>query len=149
MKDKHPLSALTSAHELVVRFNEVDSMDVVWHGHYLNYFESGREFFGNEHGIGYSDMRQMGIMLPVVRVECDYKRPVSYGDRILVETTYQPSFAAKHIFTYRILNSSNGEVVATGRTVQVFVYASNGELMVRHPELITQWWRKAGINTVE
>ena len=39
--------------EIRVRFSEVDSMGVVWHGNYLKYFEDGREAFGRKHGLGY------------------------------------------------------------------------------------------------
>ena len=30
-----------------VRFSEVDSMHIVWHGNYIKYLEDGREGFGN------------------------------------------------------------------------------------------------------
>ena len=36
-----------------IRFHEVDSLRIVWHGHYLKYFEDGREAFGRKYGIGY------------------------------------------------------------------------------------------------
>ena len=34
---------LTSVVEFPVRFSEVDSMQIVWHGHYVKYMEEGRE----------------------------------------------------------------------------------------------------------
>jgi len=34
--------------ETIIRFSEVDSMGVVWHGNYIKYFEDGREAFGNK-----------------------------------------------------------------------------------------------------
>ena len=36
---------LTDRKEIIVRFSEVDSMRIVWHGNYLKYFEDGRESF--------------------------------------------------------------------------------------------------------
>ena len=41
---------LECAAEVTVRFQEVDSMGVVWHGHYLTFFEEGRAAFGREFG---------------------------------------------------------------------------------------------------
>ena len=32
-----------------VRFSEVDSMNVVWHGSYMLYFEDAREEFGRKY----------------------------------------------------------------------------------------------------
>ena len=39
-----------------VRFQEVDVLGVVWHGHYLTYFEQGRIAFGREHRFDYLDI---------------------------------------------------------------------------------------------
>lgn len=39
-------AALTDRTSLRVRFSEVDSMQIVWHGEYVRYFEDGREAFG-------------------------------------------------------------------------------------------------------
>ena len=34
---------LTGRTEILVRFNEADPLGIVWHGHYIRYFEDGRE----------------------------------------------------------------------------------------------------------
>ena len=41
---------LDATTEVTVRFHEVDAMCVVWHGHYLAYFEQARVAFGNALG---------------------------------------------------------------------------------------------------
>jgi len=40
---------LNSTTKIQVRFNEADPLGIVWHGHYIRYFEDGREAFGNIH----------------------------------------------------------------------------------------------------
>ena len=47
-----------------VRFNEVDSMGVVWHGHYAVYFEDAREAFGAKYGLEYLMMYHKGFWSP-------------------------------------------------------------------------------------
>ena len=49
------LNKLIVRTEILVRFNEADPLGIVWHGHYIRYFEDGREAFGNQYGIGYLD----------------------------------------------------------------------------------------------
>ena len=44
---------MTSTKEVLVRFNEVDSMSIVWHGNYVKYLEDGREDFGQKFGLSY------------------------------------------------------------------------------------------------
>ena len=56
--------------EVLVRFNEADPLGIVWHGHYIRYFEDGREDFGKQFGIGYLDFYKNGLVIPVVNVDC-------------------------------------------------------------------------------
>ena len=60
-----------------VRFNEADPLGIVWHGHYLRYFEDGREDFGKTYGLSYLDFYQHRIAVPVVSVDCQYKLGVN------------------------------------------------------------------------
>ena len=58
---------------VTIRFNEVDSMGIVWHGSYVKYFEDGREAFGKEFGIGYLDIFGNGFYAPLVNLDFNYK----------------------------------------------------------------------------
>ena len=47
------MEELRASKEFAVRFSEVDSMNVVWHGSYPLYFEDAREAFGKKYGLEY------------------------------------------------------------------------------------------------
>lgn len=136
---------LTDIKEITVRFSEVDSMKIVWHGNYLKYFEDGRESFGLKFSLGYLDVYKHNVMIPIVKVNCDYKRPLVYGDVLVVETTFVRTEAAKIVFEYRITRKHDGEVVATGSTTQVFL-TPEAELILTSPEFFTGWKKKWGID---
>ena len=125
--------------EVTVRFNEADPLGVVWHGHYLRYFEDGREAFGKEYGISYLDFYREGLAVPIVSVHCDYKKPLRYGESVIVETIYEPTPAAKLLFSYRMYESAANHVVATGHSVQVFVDVRTFQLQMTVPEFFEQW----------
>ncbi|HSZ25554.1 MAG TPA: acyl-CoA thioesterase [Cytophagaceae bacterium] len=129
---------LKSICEIPIRFSEVDSMGIVWHGHYIQYFEDGREAFGREHGISYSRVREKGFMLPVVNISCDYKKSIKLGETAIVETIYHDSNAAKIEFEYKIYRSSDSALAATGKSTQVFLN-TQGILQLLVPEFITDW----------
>ena len=133
---------LSSKTEVLVRFNEADPLGIVWHGHYIRYFEDGREAFGNAHGLGYLDVYKQGFVIPVVSVQCDFKRSLRYGDKLIVETKYLPCEAAKMKFTYRLFNAVTGELVATGSSVQVFLDKENSILQLANPPFFEDWKRK-------
>lgn len=139
-RGKKRVAALVNSTELRVRFSEVDSMQIVWHGEYVKYFEDGRESFGEEfEGIGYMDIYGSGYTAPIVELNLEYKRSLKCGERAVVETRYIDTEAAKICFDYTIRRQSSGEVVATGSSTQVFLDAKSGELMLTMPDFYTQW----------
>ncbi len=130
---------LTNQTSIKVRFSEVDSMAIVWHGEYVRYFEDGREEFGREYaGLGYMDMYASGYAAPMVEMSLSYKYPLRCNDTAVVETRYVASDAAKIIFEYEIRRDSDGVVVATGESTQVFI-DPEGALQLTSPEFYEKW----------
>ncbi len=120
-----------------VRFHEVDSMGIVWHGNYIKYLEEGREDFGRTYGIGYLDVMRAGFRTPIVSVEVSYKKSLQYGDVALVETRFKPMDTPKLVFDYTIYNQRH-EVMCKAQTVQVFVDEQHS-LQVVAPDFLRQW----------
>jgi acyl-CoA thioester hydrolase len=137
---------LINKKEISVRFSEVDSLQIVWHGNYLKYFEDGREAFGKEFDLGYLDVYKNGLLIPVVKIECEYKYPVKYGDKIIIKTKYIQCDEAKIQFHYTIVRKSDNKLVATGKSVQVFL-DNNYELYLTLPPFYEKWKRKMGLLT--
>ncbi|MEP7237281.1 MAG: acyl-CoA thioesterase [Ferruginibacter sp.] len=135
---------LSNRTEVLVRFNEADPLGIVWHGHYIRYLEDGREAFGNMHDLGYLEVYKLGFVIPVVSVQCDFKRSLRYGDRVIVETKFIATEAAKLKFTYRLFNAATGELVATGSSVQVFLSKSDSVLQLANPPFFEEWKKKHG-----
>ena len=59
------VAALTNRTTFRVRFSEIDSMQIVWHGEYVRYFEDGREAFGKQYGLDYMSIYREGYMVPI------------------------------------------------------------------------------------
>lgn len=129
--------------EIAVRFNEVDSMKIVWHGAYSLYFEDAREAFGKKYGLEYLYMFEQGFYAPLVDLHFSFKRPLSYGDTMRIVITYRNTDAAKLIFDY-VIYSPNNEVVATGYSVQVFL-DKDYQLAWEVPDFIKKWKQIVGL----
>jgi acyl-CoA thioester hydrolase len=130
--------------EIRIRFSDVDSMGVVWHGNYIRYFEDGREAFGNLYGINYLDFYRENIIIPLVKVSCDYKRPLFYGDTAIIETRFVDCEAAKLQYEYVIYRNHTDEIAATGSSVQVFLNPER-ELLLDFPPFFYAWKKKQGL----
>ncbi|HQE12753.1 MAG TPA: thioesterase family protein [Flavipsychrobacter sp.] len=136
------MKKLTHQIEVEVKFSEADPLGIVWHGHFIRYFEDGREAFGKEHNLKYLDLYRNNIVVPIVKINCDYKRILRYGHKIRVETTYIDSLAAKLLFQYAIYDVATNEKVASGNSVQVFMQRDNLELLLTLPQFMIDWKKK-------
>ena len=125
-----------------VKFSEADPLGIVWHGHFIRYFEDGREAVGETYGLKYLDFYRSNIVVPIISIKCDYKRILRYGHRIRLETTYHDTPAAKLIFDYTIYDAKTNERVATGNSVQVFMNKEKLELMLTLPQFMIDWKEK-------
>lgn len=121
-----------------VRFSEVDSMGIVWHGSYMLYFEDAREAFGRKYGIDYLTIHNNGFYAPLVDIQFKYKRPIAYGMHPVAKAIYCPTEAAKIVFDYEIADGETGEIFATGHSVQVFMDL-NYQLVWGNPPFYEQW----------
>jgi len=124
-----------------VRFNEVDSVGIVWHGNFVQYLEDGRESWGEKYNFSYQDMYKNGFVAPIVKVDIDYKSMLKHNDRFRIVTTYENTDAAKMVFKYELYKLPENILVAKATTVQVFMNL-NKELMLQNPEFVTRWKQK-------
>ena len=108
-----------------VRYSETDQMGVVYHGNYAQYFEMGRVEWLRNIGISYKWMEENGVMLPVVSLSMNYKKPARYDDLITVKTIFKSQSSVKIEFDYEIYNEA-GELLTTGNSILVFVDAKTG-----------------------
>ena len=136
-------AALTDRTTVRVRFSEIDSMQIVWHGEYVRYFEDGRESFG-KHGLGYMDIYGEGYMVPIVDLNCQFKQPLSFGEEVIIETQYISCEAAKIQFEYVLYRATDNNIVATGSTTQVFLNKDK-ELELITPTFYQEWKKKWNI----
>ncbi len=132
------MNELTASIAFEIRFSEVDSMNVVWHGAYSLYFEDAREAFGKKYGLGYMDIFRNGCFAPLVELHIQYKKPLAYGMHPVVTIKYRPVDAAKLVFDYEIHDSADGSLVAAGHSVQVFTDTQH-QLLWYAPPFYEAW----------
>jgi acyl-CoA thioester hydrolase len=144
MEGKMESKKLKAEKEINVRFNEVDSMSIVWHGSYALYFEDAREAFGAKYGLGYLDIFNNGYYAPLVDLRFEYKKTLIYGRKARVEITYRNTQAAKIIFDYEIFDVEDNSLITSGYSVQVFL-DKQYRLIWTNPEFYEKWKEKNGL----
>ncbi len=135
---------LKAEKEFNVRFSEVDSMNVVWHGAYTLYFEDAREAFGEKFGLKYLYIFDKGFYAPMVELNFKYKSPLTYKDKGLAEIIFRNTDAAKIIFDYNIYNLHTQKLAVSGYSIQVFM-DHDFNLQWATPDFFKEWKKIHGL----
>ena len=101
--------------DIRVRYAECDPMGVAHHTAYPVWFEIGRTELLRTSGDTYARLEQDGVLLVVVKLEVNYKRPARYDDLLQLETTLESCGHVKITHTYELRRDA--EVLATAKTV--------------------------------
>lgn len=139
--DPAPLSRTVASR---VRFQEVDSLGIAWHGHFASYFEDARVAMGDAYHIGYMDFYSNGILAPIKTLHIDYLHPLKFQEEITIEARLHYTEAAR-INNEFIIRNSQGKTAATGFTVQMLLDLEYQLFMVQpdfYKHFCEQW--KAG-----
>ena len=125
-----------------VPFFDVDSMDIVWHGHYVKYLEVARCAFLSAIGYDYNVMKANGYGWPIVQLNLKYVRPAVFGQKIRVEVVLK-EYESCLKFDYVINDIISGKKLTKASSMQVAVCMQTRETQFQTPESWLQAVRKA------
>lgn len=106
-----------------VRYRECDPMGVVYHTHYLDYFEAGRTEALRDVGVRYRDLEENGIIMPVVEAQVRYRGPAHYDEVLVIEVSFEEMPTVRVPIEYTVHRKGEDEALATGHTTLCFMNA--------------------------
>jgi len=133
-RDNGPFNIFAEA-DTIIEFFNLDPMQIVWHGNYINYFELGRRSLLEKIGYGYNEMKESGYAFPVVEISVKYLQPLRYKDRIRIKAIlmeYENCLRIK----YEIHNTETGAAVTMGVSTQMAYDIKTEESCFTCPEVL-------------
>lgn len=124
-----------------VPFHDVDSMAVVWHGHYLKYFEIARCELLESFDYSYRQMKESGYAWPIIDMHLRFSRPAVFGQRLRVQATLK-EYEYRLKIAYRIVDDRTGRRLTRGTTTQVAIDLKTDQMCYRSPDVL---FRKLGV----
>jgi acyl-CoA thioester hydrolase len=109
--------------QLRVRYAETDQMGVVYHSNYFQYFEVARAESIRKLGFTYADMEKMGIIMPVIEVQCRYLRPALYDDLLTIKVILKELPVHHKIEFQQEVYNEKGDLLASGNIILYFMEA--------------------------
>ncbi len=108
-------------------------MKFVYYANFFVYFEVARTTGLAELGYPYSQMEADGVLIPVLKAECEYRKPGRYGDTLRIRTARWRLGRTRIRFEYLVSEISRPDgIVATGVTEHAFM-SPEGKVL-RPPE---------------
>ena len=117
-----------------IPFYDIDLLEVVWHGHYLKYFECARGALLRKLDYDYPQMKESGYAWPVTDVQLRYSHPARYGMKIKVSARireYDPYLK----ISYEVRDSETNRRLCKGMTTQVAIRELGGPMELSCPEI--------------
>ena len=119
-----------------INYYETDKMGITHHSNYIRFMEEARIHFLEQIGCGYDKWEKAGIVSPVIGIECNYKRPTTFGDEIRIEVAIVEYKRIKLSVSYTMINIKNKEIVCIGKSHHCFMNAEGRPIALskQHPE---------------
>ncbi|MCW0206263.1 MAG: acyl-CoA thioesterase [Achromobacter sp.] len=121
--------------EIRVPFFDVDSINVVWHGHYVKYLEQARCELLDALGYNYDAMRASGYVWPVIDLHLRYAQPAQFGQRLVVRAELV-EWEHRLKINYLILDADSGRRLTRATSEQVAVCLRTREMQLASPSAL-------------
>ncbi|MCH2387894.1 MAG: acyl-CoA thioesterase [Opitutales bacterium] len=125
---------ITSSTDIEVRYAETDMMGIAHHASYLPWLEIARGNLLKERGISYAKLEESGIMLPVVEIKMNYRRPATYDDIVTINSVIKERPFAKIQIDYEL--QKEDQIIADGYSVHAFINQSGQP--IKAPRIIKE-----------
>lgn len=123
--------------ELSPAFHDLDPMAVVWHGHYMKYFELARCALLQKYDYDYPQMRDSGFMWPIVDFRTKYVAPLRYGQKVKVRAKIvEWEFRLK--IEYLVTDVESGKALTRAYSIQVAVDIETQEMCFQSPAVLRE-----------
>ncbi|MEG0499663.1 MAG: thioesterase family protein [Rikenellaceae bacterium] len=123
---------MTHETEVRVRYGEVDQMGFLYHSHYVEYYDLGRNELIRSIGVTQMELeKEDHIMIPVLNVNIDYITPAHFDDVLVIRITLREMPRVKVTFYGEIFR--NGELINHASVTLAFIN-SETKRAVRPPK---------------
>lgn len=103
-----------------VRFRECDPMQVVYHTHYIDYFEAARTEALREMGLPYKALQDSGVIMPVVDLGVRYRRSAYYDDLLAITSIIKEMPRVRIRIDYEVRRVDEPDLLVTGHVTLCF-----------------------------
>ncbi|MCR4590147.1 MAG: acyl-CoA thioesterase [Lachnospiraceae bacterium] len=103
-----------------VQYYETDKMGITHHSNYIRWMEEARIHFLSQNGWDYARLEEEGIVSPVLNLNCEYKIPTTFPEKISICVSVKEFKGVKLHLGYEMKNE-DGRTVCTAASSHAFL----------------------------
>ena len=103
-----------------VQYYETDKMGITHHSNYIRWMEEARIDFLSQIGFSYAKLEEMGVISPVLSLNCKYLRATTFGDEIFVSAAVSQFSGVKLRLSY-VMTDTVGYTVCEAESEHAFL----------------------------
>lgn len=119
--DLNEQSPYESHYKRQANYYETDQMGIIHHSNYVRWFEEARMNFMEEIGFPYAKVEELGIIVPVLGVNCQFRTMVKFGDTVDIYTKITKFTGLEMNIEYRVVDHATGMIRCTGESSHAFL----------------------------
>lgn len=106
----------------IVQYYETDKMGITHHSNYIRWMEEARIDFLRQIGWDYAKLESIGIISPVIAVNCKYKKSTTFEDVIDIDVIVEEFKEVKLKLQYTMTNAAGRNCMS--RIFRTWIYQS-------------------------
>lgn len=100
-------------------------MGIVYHPHYLDYFEAARTELIRKLGVSYMELENSGVLIQVIRVNLRYHRSAFYDDELVITARVSTPPVTRLIVENEVRRKGEDQILTSGQIDLCFVDAAS------------------------
>lgn len=130
-----PLLPVSTSTDIDIPFQDIDAMEIVWHGNYPRYLEIARCALLDCIDYDYPQMRDSGYAWPVIDMRIKYIKPLHFKQRIRVHSEIK-EYENRLKIDFVISDAVSGEKLCKAYSIQVAVDMKTQEMCFVSPPIL-------------
>jgi acyl-CoA thioester hydrolase len=126
---------ITAQTEIEVPFQDVDPMQIAWHGNYFRYFEAARAALLRTIDYDYPQMQESGYLWPIIEAHVRFVQALLYAQRVQVQAGLV-EWENRMKIEYLVRDTASGKRLTTGYTIQCAIDGRTRELQLVSPSAL-------------
>ena len=132
---------ITSSTKIHIPFHDVDSLNIVWHGHYVRYLEIARCELLSLIGYNYDSMKKHGHAWPIVDIRIKYIKPAAFDQKVVVQCKLE-EWENRIKISYEIFDETLSTKLCKASTTQMAIDMQSGETLFESPKILLDLVKK-------